>query len=747
MAMKQVFNMIRSELDLVIPSANSYLLTWFFSKSQGTGQIQTFDLANNPPFQPFTPDHPDLPFPDPIAPDSGNTDSPSEYRPAQPSSRTQPNLRRRRLPSSSPNLSATGFEATPEDGTAVASPNDSIPSGRADGHPSFRKRRRLANMRADEISTNGFPQASNGSTSSSRKASMNGQSSTTSNGESHTNGSAKSLANMSYYGHKREEVTRIIMQSLYEMGYGGAASMLSAESGFQLETAGVATFRSAVLGGRWSEAERILIQSFRNGGTHNTQKFSPDETLLLAEDADRNKMLFYLREHKFLELLEAGDLGAALIVLRQELTPLNYNIERLHALSSFLMCPTELLREQPGWDGPYTVSRERLLAKLSKSISPSVMIPQHRLAILLDSVKQSQINNCLYHNTAEPPSLYSDHMCDRNDFPLQVTHDLTQHSDEVWYCEFSHDGTKLVTAGRDNTVLIYDTGDFRVLQRLDDHASGVAFASWSPDDSKLITCSQDKKARVWNVENGRCLLTIDHHSDPVTAAAWAADGESFVTASLDLGAQLCHWSIRGTSLHKWKGGFRVQDCALSQDGRRLVAADTDSKIHVFDFQTYEEVICFPVSSKPTSVTISRDSKHMLVSLAEGEIQLLEMDTSIVIRRFSGQKQGEFVIRSTFGGADENFVVSGSEDSQVYIWHKENGKHVETLGGHVSGCVNSISWNPTNATMFASAGDDCAVRIWTGENNRPRPTGVPSQRRGVSSNGFPRTSALRTTSAF
>lgn len=135
-----------------------------------------------------------------------------------------------------------------------------------------------------------------------------------------------------------------------------------------------------------------------------------------------------------------------------------------------------------------------------ESISPSVMIPDHRLALLLDRVKQDQINNCLYHNTASPPSLYSDHMCDRADFPLRTALELSQHSDEVWYCQFSHDGTKLVTAGRDHSVIIYDATTFAVLHKLVEHEAGVAHASWSPDDTKLITCSQDKKARVWNVE-------------------------------------------------------------------------------------------------------------------------------------------------------------------------------------------------------------------------------------------------------
>lgn len=146
----------------------------------------------------------------------------------------------------------------------------------------------------------------------------------------------------------------------------------------------------------------------------------------------------------------------------------------------------------------------------------------------------------------------------------------------------------------------------------------------------------------------------------MTAAAWAADGESFVTGSLDLNFQLCHWDLRGQKLYSWPPGFRVQDCAITPDGKRLIAADVGRKIHVYNFQTYEEEYTIALKSKPTSVNVSRNSKYMLVNLSEGQIQLIDIETTDVVRRFRGQKQGSFVIRSTFGGAAENFVVSGSE---------------------------------------------------------------------------------------
>ncbi|ODH52882.1 hypothetical protein GX48_01076 [Paracoccidioides brasiliensis] len=679
----------------------------------------------------------------------------------------QPNHRRRRrerTPDQSERAGSRSGNLSPGQRRRRRSVEEHARDINGDDFPPSPKRRRLVdtNMRSDggasTSNTNGFSPISNGSTTSPLRKSAVASSTndrsphSSSNGQSHANGSGKSPASLSptYFGHDRQEVTRILIQSLHDLGYDEAASTLSRESGFQLETPAVAAFRSAVLDGRWTDAEGILLASYYSdgggGGTSTIRGTESDilpehDFLILADGADKNEMLFRLRQQKFLELLVQRDLGTALMVLRQELTPLNHDIAQLHALSRLLMCPADSLRAQAGWNGSVLQSRQKLLSDLSKSISPAVMIPEHRLAVLLDHVKENQINQCLYHNTAMPPSLYSDHQCDRSQFPLRTSLELTELTDEVWYLEFSHDGTKLATAGRENLVIIYDVATFAVIHRLTDHGGSVAYATWSPDDTKLISCSHDYKARLWDVETGRCILTIDHHHEPVTSAAWAPDSESFVTGSLDSQSQLCLWSVVGESLYKWSGNYRVRDCSISPDGSRLVAISTEKSVYVYNFETRVEEYSMTLKLDLTCVNISRDSRYMLLSTSECEVQLLGIETGEVVRQYLGQKQGNFIIRSTFGGAAENFVVSGSEDSKIHIWHKENCTLVATLQGHGHGCVNAVSWNPKDPGMFASAGDDHKVRIWT----RDPPTCTPvSGKVRMPSNGAARTSALRST---
>lgn len=128
------------------------------------------------------------------------------------------------------------------------------------------------------------------------------------------------------------------------------------------------------------------------------------------------------------------------------------------------------------------------------------MLPENRLAVLLDQVKKAQIDACVYHTTASSPSLYSTHSCDRRFFPAEVALELTDVIDEVWQVQFSHDGTKLAACGSDSNVVVWDTTTFSILYRFREHLGGVCSVSWSPDDSMLVTCPRDRCPRLWDAQ-------------------------------------------------------------------------------------------------------------------------------------------------------------------------------------------------------------------------------------------------------
>jgi hypothetical protein len=77
------------------------------------------------------------------------------------------------------------------------------------------------------------------------------------------------------------------------------------------------------------------------------------------------KVQFLIRQQKFLELLEKNETMQALYVLRNEITPLGENTDRLHQLSSLVLCSSiEDVMTQAQWDGTNGSSRELLLIEL-----------------------------------------------------------------------------------------------------------------------------------------------------------------------------------------------------------------------------------------------------------------------------------------------------------------------------------------------------------------------------------------------
>lgn len=80
---------------------------------------------------------------------------------------------------------------------------------------------------------------------------------------------------------------------------------------------------------------------------------------------------------------------------------------------------------------------------------------------------------------------------------------------------------------------------------------------------------------------------------------------------------------------------------------------------VYDLHTFREEFRIKFSSKITCITPSRDNRTIIINIAEGEVQMIDIEGRYVIRKFKGLHQGTNIIRNCFGGAAENFVLSGS----------------------------------------------------------------------------------------
>ncbi|XP_048880810.1 WD repeat-containing protein 26-like isoform X2 [Brienomyrus brachyistius] len=500
-----------------------------------------------------------------------------------------------------------------------------------------------------------------------------------------------------------EDLVRLIGQHLHGLGLNQTVDLLMQESGCRLEHPAATKFRNHVMEGEWTKAESDLNEL-------KARMRCPSAVV---------RMRFLLLQQKYLEYLEDGKVLEALQVLRAELTPLKYNTDRIHVLSGYLMCShAEDLRAKAEWEGKGAASRTKLLDKLQTYLPPSVMLPPRRLHCLLRQAVELQRDRCLYHNTQLDSSLDSvslllDHVCSRQ-FPCTTQQVLTEHCNEVWFCRFSNDGTKLATGSKDATVIIWqvdpDSHQLRALRTLEGHAYGVSYLAWSPDDTYLVACGPDDCSEVWlwNVQTGVLRTKMSQsHEDSLTSVAWNPDGKRFVTGGQR--GQFYQCDLDGNLLDSWEG-VRVQCVWCLGDGRTVLASDTHQRIRGYNFEDLTDRNIVQEDHPIMSFTVSKNGRLALLNVATQGVHLWDLQDRTLVRKYQGVTQGFYTIHSCFGGLNEDFIASGSEDHKVYIWHKRSELPIADLSGHTR-TVNCVSWNPVYPGLMASASDDGTVRIW------------------------------------
>ncbi|XP_019224477.1 PREDICTED: WD repeat-containing protein 26-like isoform X2 [Nicotiana attenuata] len=483
---------------------------------------------------------------------------------------------------------------------------------------------------------------------------------------------------------KKVEFVRILAEALYSLGYNKTGAHLEEESGIPLQSAVVKLFMQQILEGKWDESVATL------------HKFG------LLDEKVVQLASFLILEQKFFELVDEKKVMDALKTLRTEIGPLCINTDRVRELSLCILSPSQQVRTvASGQVVVIAKSRRKLLEELQKLLPPTVIIPEQRLIHLVEQALDLQLDACRFHNSlVGEMSLLTDHQCGRDQIPSQTL-------------QFSHDGKYLASSAADCSVIIWEVkldGLFCMKHQFSGHQKPVSYISWSPDDHQLLTCGIEEVVRRWDVESGECIHIYEKNGLGLISCGWAPDGKRILCGVTDKSISV--WDLEGKELECWKGHrtIRISDLGITSDGQHIVSVCKDNMILLFGWESKAEKV-IQEDQTITSFVLSMDSKYLLVSLWNQEIHLWNIEGTVkLISKYKGHKRSRFVVRSCFGGLDQAFVASGSEDSQVYIWHRSSGELIETLAGH-SGTVNCVSWNPANPHMLASASDDHTIRIW------------------------------------
>jgi WD repeat-containing protein 26 len=211
---------------------------------------------------------------------------------------------------------------------------------------------------------------------------------------------------------------------------------------------------------------------------------------------------------------------------------------------------------------------------------------------------------------------------------------------------------------------VKDNGQISLKHTLSGHQKPVLSTSWSPDDNHLLTCGVEEVIRRWDVNSGECLNIYERAGVGLISCGWFPDGKGIVSGMTD--KSICLWHLEGRELECWKGQrtINISDMAITDDGKWIISIRTDYEILLLDREAKVERT-IKESEVITSFSLSKDNKFLLVNLTSQEIHLWNIEGKPkIVSTFKGHRRTRFIIRSCFGGFEQTFIASGSEDSQV-----------------------------------------------------------------------------------
>ncbi|MEZ5940535.1 MAG: protein kinase [Planctomycetaceae bacterium] len=321
------------------------------------------------------------------------------------------------------------------------------------------------------------------------------------------------------------------------------------------------------------------------------------------------------------------------------------------------------------------------------------------------------------------------------------------HIGPVQTVAFSSRGDVLISGGRDNAVIVWDTSEGRSLKSFRGHSSEVRSVRFTPDDSRIISGGKDKLAIVWGIEDYEEIRSLhgrslEGHADAILSARFSADGSQVVTAGRDRVAIL--WDVKtGTQLREFSEGheFLASRAVLSPNRQILFTAAADNTVRVWDVATGGQRRVLKGTGQSAVLAISPDGNWLATGNEESGAciyripELLDLsneslEPAVCITGHNGP-----VTSAAFVAGEKLRMATCDTHGRCVLTDIATGEIIWNVKHH-AGRVTDVAVRPSDSQLLTASHDHTVgiLNLETGEEIATLPVEAPVSSLAISPDG-------------
>lgn len=291
---------------------------------------------------------------------------------------------------------------------------------------------------------------------------------------------------------------------------------------------------------------------------------------------------------------------------------------------------------------------------------------------------------------------------------------FSDHTARVEAVAYLPDGTRALSAGRDNVLILFDVASGEVLRRFEGHSDWIYDVQVSPDGQRALTGSVDQTLIEWDLATGEILQQLEGHTAPVRAVAYGGNGSAISVAEGSDFGELIVWDLASGEISAQAEAIAspIRALALSPSGFTAVTGQDDGSVIWWNVQTAQAIGSFTAENGGHELPVwglayTPDETGFVSASEDATLLLWTFEAGQPIVRFVDGHTAR--VTSVAFDPSGTRIASSSEDNTVILWDTTTGALIRHFIGH-SFLVYDVAFSPDSETLLSASWDQ-TVRHW------------------------------------